>query len=154
MTWTPIACAYKVAGALARRSTGKGLTRQAFALLPKIREVRDALKPSDFGADAQLRAAEVHPEASFAVMAGRPMSFHKSLQAGVAERLALLERHFPDIVDVAVRTKRTGPPHPGPDDVLDAVAAAWTARRLLQGKAKRLGGCEMDSDGYPMNIWA
>jgi len=145
---------YKEAGELARRSAGKGLTRQAFALFPKIREVRDALKPVDLDPGSCPWAAEVHPEVSFRVMAGNPMSFHKSLQAGVAERLALLERHFPDIVDAAVRTQRTGPPHPGLDDVLDAVAAAWTARRLIQGKAVRLGGCEEDPCGYPMNIWA
>ena len=146
--------AYKEAGELARRSTGKGLTRQAFALFPKIREVRDALKPGDLDPGACPLAAEVHPEVSFGVMAGNPMSFHKSLQAGVAERLAVLEDHFPDVVDAAVRTKRTGPPHPGLDDVLDAVAGAWTARRLIQGEAKRLGGREKDPCGYPMNIWA
>ncbi|MDE0231686.1 MAG: DUF429 domain-containing protein [bacterium] len=148
------ATTYKKAGELARRSTDKGLTRQAFGLFPKIKEVRSALQPDDFECGAVPRAAEVHPEVSFRFMAGSPMSFHKSLQAGVAERLSLLECHFPDIVDAAVRTSRTGPPHPGLDDVLDAVAAAWTARRLVQEEAARLGGCERDAAGYPMNIWA
>ena len=91
MAWTLI----QEAGELARRSTGKGLTRQAFALFPKIKEVRSALKPDAFDPGAHPLAAEVHPEVSFAVMADQPMSFHKSLQAGVAERLALLECHFP-----------------------------------------------------------
>jgi len=148
------ATTYKKAGELARRSTDKGITRQAFALFPKIKEVRSALQSDDFECGVVPRAAEVHPEVSFRFMAGSPMSFHKSLQAGVAERLALLECHFPDIVDIAVRTQRIGPPHPGLDDVLDSLAAAWTARRLIQGKAKRLGGCERDPCGYPMNIWA
>ena len=148
------ACTYQEAGQLARLATGKGLTRQTYALFPKIREVRCALGRDDFDSAAVPRAAEVHPEVSCRVMADRPMSFHKSLQAGVAERLALLECHFPNIVDAAVRTLRTGPPHPGLDDVLDAVAAAWTARRMIHGLAKRLGGCEKDPDGYPMNIWA
>ena len=146
--------AYQVAGELARRSADKGLTRQAFALFPKIKEVRSALEPDDFECGAVPRAAEVHPEVSFRFMGNRPMSFHKSLQAGIAERLALLECHFPEVVHEAVRTKRTGPPHPGLDDVLDAVAAAWTARRLIQREAIRLGGCEKDGAGYPMNIWA
>ena len=137
-----------------RDQTGRGLSRQAYALCPKIREVRDVLEVKDFLHGDYLRAAEVHPEVSFQAMAGKPMSFHKSLQAGIAERLELLESHFPNIVDVAVRANVTGPPHPGLDDVLDAVAAAWTARRLIQGKAKRLGGCERDPDGYPMNIWS
>ena len=111
------------------------------------------LEGRDFLAGACPQAAEVHPEVSFRDMAGRPMSFHKSLQAGVAERLVLLRCHFPNIVDSTVRTRVCGPPHPGLDDVLDAVAAAWTARRLIHGKATPLGGCEKDPEGYPMNIW-
>lgn len=136
-----------------RDHTGHGLSKQAYALIPKIKDVREVLEGRDFLAGACPQAAEVHPEVSFRDMAGRPMSFHKSLQAGVAERLAALEPHFPNIVDSTVRTRICGPPHPGLDDVLDAVAAAWTARRLIHGDATPLGGCEEDPEGYPMNIW-
>ena len=156
------ASTYEDAQRLARRSTGKGMTRQTYALLPKIQDVRCAVKPDAFDPRSRPRAAEVHPEVSFRAMACRPMCFHKSFQAGVAERLALLECHFPNLADVALRTGITGCASvgnsevltPGLDDVLDAAAAAWTARRLIQGKAKRLGGREKDPDGYPMNIWA
>lgn len=147
------ACTYEEARELARRSTDKGLTRQTYALIPKIKDVRRALCPDALDPSSRPRAAEVHPEVSFRAMAGKPMSFHKSLQAGVAERLALLERRFPNVLDKAVRTMAPGPPHPGLDDVLDALAAAWTARRLIQKEAKRLGGCEKDPEGYPMEIW-
>ena len=113
----------------------------------------DPLEPGAFAAGARTRAAEVHPEVSFASMVGHPMSFHKTRQAGVAERLTLLKCHFPNIVEAAVATEITGPPTPGLDDVLDAVAAAWTARRLVSGDAQPLGGCERDKTCYPMNIW-
>ncbi len=139
--------------ALARGCTGKGITKQSFALFPKIREVRDALGPSDFRPSGRPRAAEVHPEVSFQEMAGCPMWFHKSRQAGVTERLEQLEAHFPNVVDATVRTKRVGPPHPGVDDLLDAVAAAWTARRLISGDAKPLGGHQTDQTGFEMSIW-
>ena len=144
---------YQEAAELARLSTGKGLTRQTFALFPKIREVRGALKPDAFDPRSRPRAAEVHPEVSFRALAGEPMALHKRYQAGVFQRMAALEPHFPNIVDSTVQTRICGPPHPGLDDVLDAVAAAWTARRLIHGKARRLGGCEEDTEGYPMNIW-
>ncbi len=147
------ATTYREAQDLSRDLTGKGMTRQTFALLPKIWDVRRSLEPGAFAAGARTRAAEVHPEVSFAGMAGRPMSFHKSRQAGVAERLTLLKRHFPNIVEAAVATEITGPPSPGLDDVLDAVAAAWTARRLVSGDAQPLGCCDADETCYPMNIW-
>lgn len=145
-----------------RDQTGRGLSRQSYALRLKIKEVRDVLEAKDLLSGACPQAAEVHPEVSFRVMADQPMSFHKSRQAGVAERLVLLRRHFPNIVDAAVWTGIAGcagEGHdkkltPGLDDVLDAVAAAWTARRLIQREATKLGGCEKDPDGYPMNIWA
>ena len=147
------ATTYRDAQDLSRNLTGKGMTRQTFALLPKIRDVRGSLELGAFDAGARTRAAEVHPEVSFANMAGCPMSFHKSRQAGVAERLALLKGHFPNIVEAAVATEITGPPTPGLDDVLDAVAAAWTARRLVSGDARALGCCDLDETCYPMKIW-
>lgn len=145
---------YEQALERSRRQTGSGLSKQAYALMPKIMSVRCALEDLDaFKSEARPKAAEVHPEVSFQEMAGTPMRFHKSRQAGFAERLTLLQCHFPNIVEAAVCTGITGPPAPGLDDVLDAAAAAWTARRLVAGKAECLGGAERDQTGYPMSIW-
>jgi len=145
---------YQDARKMAQRCREKGLTAQANALFPRIREVRGVLQPDDLQSGAGPLAAEVHPEVSFAALAGgAPMRFHKSRQAGVAERLASLVAHFPNIMEEAVRTQIPGPPAPGLDDVLDAVSAAWTARRLISGRAQRLGGCAKDETNYPMSIW-
>ena len=38
-------------------------------------------------------------------------------------------------------------------DMLDAAAAAWTARRIASGDAERLGNDETDEGGFPMSIW-
>lgn len=138
----------------ARKCADKGVSKQSYALFPKIKEVRKVLQPQNLVEGAQPRAAEAHPEVSFQAMAGKPMRYHKSRQAGVAERLAYLQLHFSNIVDVAVRTQTTGPPDPGLDDVLDAVAAAWTARRAVSGTAVPLGGLATDRTGLPMTIWA
>ncbi|MGH9461043.1 MAG: DUF429 domain-containing protein [Vicinamibacteria bacterium] len=54
--------------------------------------------------------------------------------------------------------KRTSQAHPdafgGPDDVLDAAAASWSAARIARGEAASLPAPpERDANGYPMAIW-
>ena len=151
--WTPPHCVLRAAdhaeaNRLSKESTGRGLSIQAFNLLPKVQEVRTALTPKDLALQAQPQAAEVHPETSFAVLAGRPMSTSKRHQPGITERMAALATEFADL-DVAIA------PVPGTalDDLLDAAAAAWTARRMAAGTAMNLGQDEVDETGYPMAIW-
>ena len=132
--------------------SGYKLSPLALSLLPKIREVRNASEAEEYLDNAQPRLAEVHPEVSFSELAGEPMTFGKKTPAGVAERVAALEAIFSNVRD-AVGTPIQGPPRPGLDDLLDAVAAAWTARRVASGEAACLGGGEFDETGYPMQIW-
>jgi predicted RNase H-like nuclease len=81
------------ANAINLRLTGRGLSQQAFGIVPKIREVDDAITP-----ECQRWAFEVHPEVCFwALAGGRPMTHRKKIPAGVDERLALLRGVFPDI---------------------------------------------------------
>jgi predicted RNase H-like nuclease len=43
----------------------------------------------------------------------------------------------------------------GEDDILDACACAWTARRVLQGEAHRFADAQrLDPRGLRMQIWA
>ena len=171
---------YVEANRTSREQLDMGLAKQAYNLLPKIREVRSVLTPADFEGTAVPQAAEVHPELCFAVMAAVPRSaavpdsrgnqssggeesipsaplMHpKRRQAGIAERLALLRTCFAGITESAVLSPLAGPPHPGIDDLLDAAAAAWTARRIVAGQAAQLGavdGCiEADIAGHPLTI--
>ncbi len=125
--------------ALNRAAAGKGLSKQAFHLLAKSREVRSVISPAD-----QPWCSEVHPELSFAAMAGCPQESKKAA-AGVAARLTLIEANVGSI-----------DPTPAPkgaraDDVLDGCAAAWTAGRLSRGEAEWMGsGC--DPDGYALAL--
>ena len=156
--WTPPLCVLDAAGHAEanRRSwdeTGRGISAQAFNLVPKIRELRDALAPDDFAPDARPRAVEVHPESSFVRLAGEPMSASKRKPAGEQERLDVLAEAFPNIAEVAVSAPPPGPPRPQLDDLLDAAAAAWTARRIATEQAECLGAGEQDEAGYPMHIW-
>ncbi len=77
---------------------------------------------------------EAHPEVSFAALAGDVLP-PKRTPAGATARVAALEPVFGD-----VRALIAGrDPGPRPDDVLDALACAWTARRVLDGTAVYLG---------------
>ncbi len=131
----------------ARRSQsicGKGLPKQAFAILPKIAQVDALMTP-----ELQDQFIEVHPEVSFTVLTGRPMTHHKRSTEGRTERLQALRSEFPDIDDHAQRRL----PGTAPDDVLDAYAAAWSARRWADGTFHRLGG-ETDGRGLRMEMIA
>lgn len=156
--WTPPLCVldsteHAEANRRSRDETGRGLSAQAFNLMPKIRELRRTLVPEDFAPSALPRAVEVHPESSFVRLAGEPMAESKRVHAGQQQRLAALAGAFPNIARVAVSAPPAGPPRPGLDDLLDAAAAAWTARRIVAGTAECLGAGRHDETGYPMHIW-
>lgn len=156
--WTPPLCAldatdHAEANRRSREHTGRGVSAQTFNLMPKIRELRATLAPEDFAPAARPRAVEVHPESSFVHLTGAPMTASKRKPPGIEERLAALAEVFPDISEAAVTAPPPGPPTPTLDDLLDAAAAAWTARRIVAGEADCLGVGEQDETGYPMHIW-
>ena len=135
---------YERAAEIQRRAAGSGLSRQAFGLRAKILEV-DAWLPS-----ASCRVVEVHPEVSFAELAGCPLSYGKSTWAGVEYRRGLLEGVGLRLAsDLGVAGQRAGV-----DDVLDAAVAAWTARRVRDGIARSLPDPpEVFGDGLAAAIW-
>jgi predicted RNase H-like nuclease len=139
-------------GSEARRAAeGKRLSIQAWGIVPKVREV-DAFLRAD--SSARERVHEVHPEVCFYFMAGgRPMSFGKKKPDGRAERTALLRKHFGTAVDSALAGLRQS--GCAADDLLDAFAALWTARRIRAGTAVTLPATPpMDAHGLRMEILA
>ena len=134
-----LACAtYDEANALGKRLFGKGLTKQAFNLFPKLREL-DALVT----VDDEDRAVEIHPECAFREIAGRALAPKRSAE-GRAQRVALLEP-IVGAIDVRVRGARA-------DDVLDAVAVRWSAERFARGEHVELGDGARDERGLLMRI--
>jgi predicted RNase H-like nuclease len=93
---------------------------------------------------------EAHPELSFAAMAGAPLRDSKSTWAGAVRRRQLLMAQGIDLDgDLGLSGLRVGV-----DDVLDAAAVAWTARRVADGGARRLPAeTERFSDGVDCAIW-
>src|SRR5205814_2173372 len=120
---------------------GRGVSQQAYSLRTKIFEVAA-------WANGQP-VYEVHPEVSFRTMADSPLSASKKTWTGHHERVQLLRQHGLT-VDVDLRLagmKATV------DDVLDAVAAAWSARRIADGTAKRLPQADSHDSGPAPAIW-
>jgi predicted RNase H-like nuclease len=134
---------YGGAAARCRELTGSGLSRQAWALAPKLLAARECwLRDPD-------RIHEVHPELSFQALAGGiPLSHAKKTWRGQNLRRSLLTGAgvvLPDELGEADRIPA--------DDVLDAAAAAWSAQRIILGTATRLPRLpERDAAGRVVEI--
>lgn len=139
-----LAATHAEATALNAAATGKGLSQQAYALGRKILEV-----------DAWVRSVdrtliEVHPEVSFATMAGRPLDHPKSTWAGTEERRRILSAEG---IVVPPDIGRAGE-LAAVDDVLDAAAASWSAGRYAAGTAVSYPDPpERFADGQTAAIW-
>jgi predicted RNase H-like nuclease len=134
-----------------RSASGKALSKQAFAILPKIREVDEALQSDG---DLCRRVYEVHPEVCFRAWNGAPLMESKKSGTGFSTRFGLVESAFPGVfgrIRNEIRRRDAGD-----DDILDAFAALWTANRILQGTAISLPGPNppRDSAGLPMRMLA
>ncbi len=121
---------------VSRQLMGKGVSRQALHLAPRILALDACL-----AGRADARVVEVHPEISFAEMAGRVLARKKSAE-GVEQRLAVLAAWLPGVVDAVAGRPRDVPI----DDALDALAALWSAVRWRDGLARTLPA---DADAAP-----
>lgn len=132
------------------RSSGagaKGLSKQLYGILPKVKEVDDFLQPWP---ELRNRIYEVHPELCFYGLSGAPMAWRKTLAYGKDERRRALRPIFADID----RLERAGRAQDLPTaDTLDAAVACWSALRLYRRKARRVSAPQHDATGLPMAIW-
>jgi predicted RNase H-like nuclease len=112
----------------------------------KILEVRRWLP------DSPCPVYEVHPEVSFAVIAGSPAASSKKTWAGMVERHHALVGEGIDLMTV---DSGTAGRISAVDDMLDAGAVAWSAGRLLRGEARSFPDPpEVDRHGREVAIWA
>jgi predicted RNase H-like nuclease len=131
------------------RLEGRRISRQAWAIASKIREV-DAVLRSD--TDLRSRLREFHPELSFREWSGAPMPHAKKSGPGRIARQELVARHFG--ADAFAQTRDRHPRSAvADDDILDAFAGVWTAERVATGAADRLPPLPpVDSAGLPMEM--
>lgn len=138
---------YPTALQASRDAMGIGLSKQAFNLLPKISHLDDELQRTD----TDDRIVEVHPECSFVAMRGGAFLEAKKTPEGAQQRRDLLVAHFGKAVSIHADAPPSGA---GADDVLDALAVAWTAARIAAGRAFTLGDpAQRDARGRPCFLW-
>lgn len=138
--------------ALATSDPPRKVSRQGFHLFPKVRELDGLLDVTN-----QARVFEVHAEVAFWRLNGEaPMPTAKRVKGvptrdGLAERIALLERHgYP--AGWFDRVRPAGLPLV---DVVDAAAIALIARRCAAGVARPFPDPpDVDDRGLRIAIWA
>lgn len=138
--------------ALSTSNPPRKVSKQAFNLFPKIREVDSLMTP-----ERVETVVECHPEVAFWALNGmRALDAPKKVRArpnadGLDERRRLLTSAGYDAAFIAGHPFKAC--NAGLDDLLDACAVAWTAVRLLRGEAVRFPGeLETDGRGLPMRI--
>ncbi|PLX38331.1 MAG: DUF429 domain-containing protein [Hyphomicrobiales bacterium] len=128
------------------------VSRQGFALFPKIREIDALMTP-----DLEARVFEVHPELAFWRLNGeQPMSLPKKVKsrpnpAGLDQRRELLVRFGYEMGFLGQKP----PCGAGPDDLIDACVNAVIAERILSQKAEPFPPePARDARGLRVAIWA
>ena len=140
------------------RARGFRLSRQAFGILPKIRQVDEMMTPA-----YQSVIHESHPELVFLSLAGEPMRHNKKKPPGRLERLRALKKGpkstscplFHRIEPFFEVDKQRFPRKDvALDDILDAYAMLWVAIRILNHQADRVPAApSRDRKGLRMEIW-
>lgn len=140
------AATHAEATAIRRDVEGKGVAIQAYGIYRKVAEVDAFLRGN---AEARRVVVEAHPEVSFALWNdGRPIVPSKKTAEGREIRRRLVESVFGPAPSRPPRGAAM-------DDVLDAFACLWTARRIAAGTAAPFPPePSLDSEGLPMRIVA
>jgi predicted RNase H-like nuclease len=131
---------------------GNKLSRQSFAITPKIREVDSFLQEHP---EWKNRLLESHPEYCFALLNnGEPILENKQTTEGIAKRMEVLGRYYPNTYEVvqlfrctyATLSKKV-------DDLLDALSQALIgAIGLKYGFVSVPENPGVDSHGIKMQI--
>lgn len=139
--------------ALSTSEPPRKISKQAFNLFPKVREVDALMTP-----DLQDRVVECHPEVAFWSLNGRKaVALPKKVKSrpnpdGLAQRRAMLMAvgYAASFVERAPTLRKTA----GDDDLLDACVNAWAAWRILRGEGVRFPPApDHDARGLRMEIW-
>ena len=116
---------YEDAKRKSEQAIGKKLSRQAFAIVPKIKEVNEYLAANR---NSSIVVREVHPELCFwGLNGGVAMQYAKKKRVGYNERLQLLQKFLPNaqalVQEPLNKHKRSAVAR---DDIIDALVALIT----------------------------
>jgi predicted RNase H-like nuclease len=136
---------------LNRQATGRGLSLQAWGIVPKIRDIDTLLRKNR---TLRGRLRECHPELCFWALNGkRAMSSNKKQGAGQQERLRLLKKYLPQCHTIFEQACGQYLRHEvARDDIIDAMVCAVTAK-YGDGKYRTVPASPVvDGRGLPMEI--
>ncbi|MFW7414110.1 DUF429 domain-containing protein [Demequina sp. SO4-18] len=141
------ASSYDEARAASIQATGgTSLSKQAWAICDRIRDVDDHVRSGE----SHVRILEGHPEVSFRAMAGVPLLDYKKSIEGALHRRELLHGEGIELPRGIERDVKSA----ALDDIHDAAAMAWTARRAERGEERSMPDPpERFSDGFLSAIW-
>jgi predicted RNase H-like nuclease len=123
-----------------------GISKQIWAIRPKIKEIDNAISPPD-----QARIVEAHPELAFARLNGGKPLDSKHTKAGLKARQEILARAGFTNLDSWLQMLRGKGAKA--DDLYDACALVLTARNHLRGQGRFVPQKEeRDSRGLRMAI--
>ncbi|MEM7681524.1 MAG: DUF429 domain-containing protein [Planctomycetota bacterium] len=167
---------YPAANRANRKALGKGLSKQAYYLIPKVREVDRWLRAGADGVaipERLARLAESHPELVFAFAqaesesetdgAPLPMAMGKKTAQGQRDRRKLLEALMPGCGRAIDRARgraidrargRMTVKDVADDDLLDAAVLAWASLvRAEAGERRSIPATPpLDAYGLPMRM--
>jgi predicted RNase H-like nuclease len=148
---TLAAASYPQALELNRQATGRGLSKQAWNIVPKIREI-DTLLCGHGALRGVLR--ECHPELCFRALDGKQaMHYNKKKREGQQERLQVLEKVLPQCY--ALFEQACGEflrREVARDDIIDAMVCAVTAKYGYGNYRTAPARPAKDGQGLPMEI--
>lgn len=133
---------YAAANAFAKAADGKGVAKQLFCLLPKIKQLDDFMNLS-----RAETVREMHPELVFFRLSGNRYLDSKKSKTGEAQRRRLLPNEgFAEIDQWYTRLRGSGVKA---DDLLDACAGAIAAQNPNRLECEP----QFDSKKLPMDMW-
>ena len=146
------ALSYSEACELNVAATGKKISKQAWNIVPKIRQLDEL---SIERQDLRTKVLESHPEFLFVNFNGvRPLAHKKKTVEGRLERLKILERFQPGVTDLYLETRSQYlKKEMADDDIVDALGLAIGARMAIGEEVSSLPQpADRDAEGIPMGI--
>lgn len=144
------AASQKEASRITRAAGNPGVSIQAWNIFGRVRELDALLAERE---DLKDRVIEVHPELSFkALNKKQSLVASKHRLEGIYQRRHLLAGKF-GMEALQAAVEQLAGNRLGEDDMLDAFAVLWSARRHARGKGKCLPKAPpADARGLPMRI--
>lgn len=142
---------YAEANQLHRELTGKGISKQTWNLISKIKETDNWVQKKQ-----KDLVYEAHPELVFAGLAGAPMQHNKKTEAGFRERLQVLETLQTNKGRLAAQIESALQKYPTAtavrDDFLDAAALSIAGSHPGVKKISLEADPRKDAHGLVMNM--